>query len=474
MTNRQIHSNIFQNLRTVGFSTVLTLLILLQTGCVKQDNVHLKKENVLILVLDACRPDKLGAYGYDKNTSPAIDSVASDPNAVMFHQHFVQGTETKPSTASLFTGLFVYQHGVTMGHKERPERGSRFYLAQVLSAKHSTLAEEFSAAGYYTFGVVKSYHLLPKYGFSQGFDTYIPPKEAPNDGERINAVIASIRKAKKPFFGYVHLNACHHPFTSIQRDSEFIKKYFIEYDEESRKKEGIDFTTAKIKKKINTNNLSLTKEDIAYLNLIYDAKLKRADGRVASLLQSLKRDGFYDNTLLIITADHGEELFEHKGYAHGHALWNEVVHVPLIVKYPSRIKPAGLNKHVYQPTQSIDIYPSLLSLLNREIPSQLPGRKSLLGEFGTFAFSETESEWALVKDSKKLIKDNQGSLLFNMESDQGEMKNLASDSPKTVEEMRKAYTTLRRAFPAFAQASTMETELDEEAIKALRSLGYIQ
>jgi arylsulfatase A-like enzyme len=461
---------------TVAFVSFLILLILTSVACTKKEDsiVDSGRANVLILALDACRPDKLGAYGYDKQTSPAIDSVAADPDAVIFHNHIVQGTWTKPSTASLFTGLFVYQHGVTAGHEQQPKKGEQFFLTQVLPDEHTTLAEEFREVGYFTFGAVKSYHLIPEYGFSQGFDRYTSPQETRGDGALLIAATEWMSSVRRPFFGYIHLNACHHPYPD--RDSAFFKSnYSGKYDEASRQKAGIDFTTSDIKKKINEEGLSLSQDDVTFLNLIYDSKLSEVNRQLVDpLLVWLKREGFYDNMLLIITADHGEELFEHGGYAHGHALWNEVIRVPLIVKYPHGKKPPGLHKEIHHVTQSVDLYPSLVSFLNRPVRANLAGKKSLFGEFGKFAFSETESEWALIKDSQKYIESSDGPLLFDINSDRKETRNLAADMQHEINEMKNVYALLRRNFPIAAKASTVERELDKKEIEALRSLGYMQ
>ncbi len=157
-----------------------------------------------------------------------------------------------------------------------------------------------------------------------------------------------------------------------------MERYGFDYDEKARIAAGVDFNTAKIFMDINYGELELQPEDVRFLNLIYEAKFRFYDEQfVASLMQGLKGMGRYDDTLIILTADHGEELYDHEGY--GHALWNEVVHVPLIVKFPRRTKPAELASEVDLPTQSVDLIPSLLAMCGQDADLGLPGHGHLHG-----------------------------------------------------------------------------------------------
>lgn len=433
--------------------------------------------SILIVVLDACRADRLGCYGYDRPTSPAIDALAGDPDAVVYLDHHVQGAFTKSSTASLFTGLYVFQHGVIRGHdiKQNPA-GSGVLPVQVLPEQFHTMAEQFGEIGMWTFGVVKSYHLDPESGFAQGFDEYYPAKSLHGDWLRVRKTVDLIAAAPGPFFGYLHLEACHHPFPERYRHAEIMEAYGFDYDEEARKARGVDFTTAQIKHAINDEELALTSEGVRFLNLIYDAKLRFVDEHlVAPLIDSLKKVGRYDDTLVILTADHGEELYDHRGYAHGHALWEEVIRVPLIVKFPKGRRPRRLAGDVEATTQSVDLLPSLLAFLGRPAGEDLPGADIFDGAGRDFAYSQTETQWTLIQDAYKLIDGGGTTLLFSRASDPGEQVNLAEREPDRVEAMRQAATAMRQhVTTAPREAPVHETELDEEAIKALRSLGYLR
>jgi arylsulfatase A-like enzyme len=473
MTHRELRSR--GAWRSAG-ATVIVVLTLAMLGC-DPGPVEDHYRGVLIIAVDALRADRVGSYGYERDITPTIDELAADPDAVLFRRHYVQGTATKTSTASLFTGLFAFQHGVVWGHEmqENPtDTGS--YATQVLSDELETMAERFRSLGYYTFGVVKSHHQVPEYGFAQGFDDYFGPKELGGDTKRIRKVLELSRNTPGPFLGYLHLAGVHHPFRKKERNAEIMEQYGFSYDEAARAKQGVDFTTSKMKRRINEEGLKLEPDDVRFVNVLYDAKTRRMDQNYLRLLiDGLKRMERYDDMLIILTSDHGEELYDHKGWAHGHALWDEVIHVPFIVKFPKGQKPATLEKEVDTVTQSIDLIPSLLSFYDHPMPEDLPGTDIFLGEPRGSAFAETRNGWTLVEERYKLIVTEGSSFLSDHLGDPKEQVNLALQEGERLEGMRTAVAALRQWVAIRPQeAPVKETVPDEEAIEALKSLGYLQ
>jgi arylsulfatase A-like enzyme len=190
--------------------------------------------------------------------------------------------------------------------------------------------------------------------------------------------------------------------------------------------------------------------------------------------------------MLIITADHGEELYEHGGYGHGHALWNEVTHVPLIVKYPKDRKPETLEPRVEQMTQSIDIAPSLIALAGAPTDRPWRGAAALAGSFPEHVFAEQadcgpknantchlNADWALIRGHLKLIEKGEAPLLFDLAKDPLEQDSLAGSMDERVETMRSYVTKLKEA-SAEPSANGLDIEVDEDALRALRGLGYVQ
>ncbi len=428
--------------------------------------------DVLIYVLDACRADRIGAYGYERPTTPAIDALATDPDTVAFTRHYVAANWTKPATASLFTGTYMYQHGVT----DLPAKveGDR-YKSQILADEFVTLAESFRAAGFATLGLVTSLHLTPEYGFDQGFEAYFDPNNhGVGDGGRISKLTELIQDLDSSYFAYVHQNACHHPFEPKDRDPEFMAEFGFAYDEEARSAAGVDFTSSETHFAIRKQGLQLTAEDVRFLSLVYDAKLRKVDrDTVAPMIEELRRAGRWDRTLFILTADHGEELYEHRGYAHAHAVWEEVIHVPLIVKFPRGMRPSGLADRDDTLSSNVDLYPSLLAFLGRPIPEGLAGRPIFDSPEGGIVLSQGVPDWAVLEGRDKLIEEMpRDRKLFDLEADPGETQNLAGARPERAAALSTVIEAAR-ARGAGTDAPEIETQLSPEAIETLRSLGYL-
>ncbi len=434
---------------------------------------------ILIVVVDAMRADRLGCYGYGRATTPAIDELARDPDAVLYRGHHVQGAYTKSSVASLFTGLYAFQHGVLWGHamREDPARPGLF-PTQELRQDFDTMAERFDRLGYFTFAVVKSFHLDPRYGFAQGFDEYVGAW-VKGDDRRVDETLRLARESPRPWLGYVHLDGAHHPFPPAHRDQAFMERYRGEacpdYDEAARVAEGRDFTTVEVRFAIYEGRMTLDPEDVAFLNLVYDAKLRRADDNVARLLRGLKEAGRYDDTLVIVTADHGEELYDHGGYAHGHALWEEIIRVPMVVKFPKGSRPANLGREVGELTQAIDLLPSLLAHTGERPGAELPGTDIFTGSPRGFSFCETLGEWALVHDGFKVIDGGANTMLFDTAADPSDRHDIADASPERLASLRQAAAGLRESVALKPGAAPLaDSQLSKDAVDALRSLGYVR
>ncbi len=444
--------------------------------------------NILIAVFDACRPDKLGCYGFERPTSPTVDALAADPDSVVYERYYVQGSWTKPSTASLFTGLFMHQHHVSGGSKE----GEKHQWFSVLPDELVTLAERFQDAGYNTFSVTGNPHLDPRFGFDQGFDSYQMMR--PMDYGLQREVLLRIEEADRPFLGYVHFTACHYPYAEATRDVEYMTEYGFEYDESARIAEGIDFTQPAIRELINDEGLELEPDDIRFLNLIFEARMRGLDRRViAPFFEGLRELDAWDDTLLVFTADHGEELFDHGGYGHGHALWEEVVQVPLIIKFPKGRRPESLGDRWSGLTRSVDLFPSLARFAGLERPAGSYGRNIFAGAEIDFSLSDglnRNDDFAWVSGSEKLISRPgrtfmlpwsahririRNQALFDLAEDPGETHDLTAERPESVraavEAIKEFWRTSARPRRTF---DDVETEpLTDEQVETLRSLGYL-
>jgi arylsulfatase A-like enzyme len=371
----------------------------------------------------------------------------------------------------------VFQHKVLTDHQRGAGGGKReLFRTQILPQRYETLAERFRAAGYFTFGVVKSQQLAREYGFEQGFDRYFLPREVQGDRARVDKALELVRGQPGKFLGYVHLTACHNPFPREERHAGYLERYGFPYDEAARAAEGVDFGDIEIKFAIREKRVRITPEDVRFLHLVYEAKQRQADeATFAPLIQGLKAAGRYDDTLILVTADHGEELLDHGGYHHGYALWEELAHVPLVVKYPKGRRPAALGPRVDQLTQSVDVLPSLLALSGLPADASLPGKPALTGSFQPFALVEIKGGgWARVEDGYKLIVEGAERRLYHLASDPGETRDVALREPGRVTAMLEAANRLRETVGEGEEAPSIETELDPQALESLRSLGYVR
>lgn len=423
----------------------------------------------------------MSPYGFERATTPALGEVAADPDAVVFRRHYVQAPWTKPSTASLFTGLPVSQHKVYRGHTRALERKApESFVTDRLSADRETMAEHMKKAGLSTFGVVWGRQLEPEYGFAQGFDEYFT-QDVETDADRLAKTFELIDTLEKPFFGYLHFEACHLPFPEHERSSAYMAEHAIEYDEATRRKQGVDFAAGTLVFDINRKGLELSEQDAAFLDLTYQAKTRRMDDEVVRpLLEGLKERGLDDELLLLFTADHGEELYEHGKYGHSQALWNEIVHVPLVVRFPKGQKPESLPSSVEAPTQAIGLLPSLLDVVGLPPEPTLPGANILAGESPPYAVAEMSPIWGargytIIQGDYKLVHIGGGNQLSNVATDPGETTNVAAKEAGRAALLSARALELKRHFNEMQAAEPMvDVELNPKAIQKLRALGYME
>ena len=218
---------------------------------------------------------------------------------------------------------------------------------------------------------------------------------------------------------------------------------------------------------------------MAHLSAVYEAVLRKSDeDNIARMVDGLRRSGLYDRTLLVVTSDHGDELYDHGGLEHGRTLWNEVLHVPLVVKFPKGARPASLPARVERVTQSIDLYPGLLGAVGIEPAKGIAGHDLFADTARTeVAYSQAPGLWSLVDFPYKAIvlERRKRAELYDFAADPRETTDLAATKSDELRRLVRLGEGLRKALPKLG-ASTPEGELalDPETIEQLRSLGYIQ
>ena len=369
--------------------------------------------NVLLISLDSVRADHLGCYGYDRETSPRIDQLASE--GALFETSISASSWTLPTHASLFTGLATSIHGlVDMQHQ--------------LDNSHITLAKDLKSAGYAAVGFVSSPLLQPVFGLAQGFDGYyrcLSP--VPKDEKSIAAnatsptVLAAVngwlsQNTHKPFFMFVNLWDAHFDYTPpAPFDTRFDPDYRGAVN-------GRGFLTDP---RINKD---MPERDLEHLIALYDGEIAWVDAHVGLLLDMFKSAGLLDTTIVVLTSSHGTAFFEHDLKGQRNALYDELIKVPLIIRYPQSV-PAG--KRYAEQARTIDLYPTISDLIGMAVPAVMGRSLAPLfkGEsIDTRGGIETALSELVVHGQRiQAIRHPQRKTIFFLETDGGIVFDLVAD-----------------------------------------------
>jgi len=304
--------------------------------------------NLIIVSIDTLRADRLGCYGNERPTSPAIDRIARE--GVVFDDASAPSPWTKPSHASLLTGLYPNRNGAVAMDSEIRE-----------DVVH--LASHLAARGFQTLAVVNSM-LLNQHGLERGFQQlkYVPYVQGERKSSPVtDPAIEMLRKRDrgKPVFAVVHYMDVHSDYLSLPKyEKMFVRPY-----------DGYADGTTKQLYRFAAGRFDLDEKDAAHLLDLYDAGIRQVDDQLARLFGFLKDDGLLEESLLVVLSDHGEEFLEHGSILHGHSQFQEIVRVPLIFRGPG--VPAG--KRVQVPVSLIDVMPTSLAHLGVPVPDDLDG-----------------------------------------------------------------------------------------------------
>jgi len=436
--------------------------------------------NVLFIVVDTLRADYLPAYGHEGIETPHLDALAKD--AIVYDKAFANASWTRPSFASILTGRYPSSHNTMSKSASLPD-------------DIVTLPEAMAAGGYTTMGVATNYNVAPFFNFHQGFDryAYLEPRfvlgandtaakllfiqaakrviekleaklgrveegSAYRDAQHVNASILGMldEKPRAPWLMFAGYMDPHDPY------------YPHPYD-------GTGYSRAA--------NQSPKPEEVDTLRGLYEGEIEYWDAHFGKLVAELKQRGLYDDLTIVVTSDHGEEFMEHGGYWHGTTLYDEQVHVPLLVKFPKG-GPAG--QHVGHWVQSIDLMPTLLATNALSVPGGVQGKQ--LSQDAVNVFAEESHEGNVLRALRtrsegmplKLIEANPGNPrgldpeeLYDMLADKAEQENMAQRGGVRLDEARK---TLQRVADAAKRGAVDKQEVnlagDASTLERLKNLGY--
>lgn len=388
-----------------------------------------KKYNLLIIGFDALRAKSVGCFGYNRDTTPNIDRFAKD--GLVFKNAVSASSWTLSSFMSWFTSLYPSQH--TLINKYSKFTDTEQILAKLPENIH-TLAQVLKENGYATAAFTGDAGVTGNFGYDRGFDTYYDKVTFGGFDTTFPLALKWLKQNKdKKFFLFIHGYDTH-------------GKYNLAHD--SKSKAHLKLRDAILDKKL----LNLTPQDIESWRGWYDKKVFEADKRFGNFISEFLKLGLLDKTIIIAASDHGDEYYEHKGFDHGLTLYDELIHVPLIIRIPGQ-KAASLKEQV----RTVDLMPTILELLtvspNKNVKEQMKGvsllpliqGKSMLLD----AFSETDyllqtfkrslrkaTGWKFIYDLETQTRE-----LYNLNTDPGETKNLIDSEPRIAYELEQELFT---------------------------------
>lgn len=436
--------------------------------------------NILLIVVDALRPDRLSPYGAKRNTSPRLQRLADQGS--LFRRAVAQANWTLPSLSTIMTGLYPSTHGARLmpegdqWPKQLEEGAYRPGAGHYLAGSRETLAELLARRGYRTAAVVSGGLCRSEFGFGQGFAEYH------NLGSRLASILPVIKEALsrepgRPFFVYLHLSDVHDPYSPAP---PYDRLWDPDYHGPA---DGRRETLYRAR----GGGLTFTPRDFEHLEALYDGAIAEMDSHLAELLDFVDRLPGGSGTAVIVTADHGEAFNEHGVFQHGHAGYNEELRVPLIISVAAR----GRGRKIDEPVELADLMPTILSLAGAASPKGLAGRSLLpLLDGRRWKDRPAYSEVAHIPDNPlraiaiqnrrwKFLRalDGKEDELYDLAVDPGETRNLAASLPRQAAHWRRLaderLAWARAAAERWPQPDTAQPDIDPALREKLKASGYL-
>lgn len=326
--------------------------------------------NVLIVGYDTVGAKHVSSLGYDRQTTPQFDALAKE--GTLFSDAYSTAPWTVPSFVSTFTSLYPSQHKVVNKYTTFNAQQQVITKLDNVAPGTQTLAQQFKNQGYVTGAFTGDSGAGSQFGNGKGFDVYYEPTPFGSIGDSATQAEQWLKQnPNKKFFMFLHGYDAHGQ-TKVPADypkqGKFVPKDYTGSLTGSAKEE------AELREKQLTQNLPLNEQDFAFLNGIYDSKIADGDNRFGKFWEAFRSMGLDRNTVVVVLSDHGEEWGEHGGVDHGHALYNELVHVPLAIRVPGASPKAKVSQRV----SLLDVAPTILDITQVQADaayrSQLQGK----------------------------------------------------------------------------------------------------
>lgn len=434
--------------------------------------------NVIFIMADALRADHLPVYGYSHIKTPALQALAAD--GITFEHHIAQSSWTKPQSATLLTSLYPSAHNT-------------YLKPHALPGDIETLAEVMRATGYATGGIVSNVNLSPIFNFHQGFEHYrylspdyllgaresaaqlclynllrlvrmriLGTKKRVGDyyqcADVVNQGVFSWLEqvTDKPFFLFMHYMDPHDPYFAHPYSGEAVAR---------------------------VSQPNPPPDQAGYMRRLYDQEIVYMDSRLGQLVSFLKERSLYDSCLIVFVADHGEEFYDHDGWWHGTSLYEEVVHVPLIVKLPHNRRAGTRDPRL---VRSVDIAPTIIECTGSAVPPAMQGVNFLANDSKTpvRAYAEEDHEhnvlhalreerWKLILTTPESPRTAPPVQLFDLSRDPHERENVADANPQVVDRMQRDIEDIQARIRRDAYQE-QAGKIDRATQDRLKALGYVR
>ncbi len=433
------------------------------------------KPNIYLIVADALRADYLRLYG-GETAAPALRSLRED--GILFKHAYAPCSWTRPSFASLLTGVYSNRHGV------------REFLTGKFSDEIPSLQKHLSDNGYYTCGFFNNANLSPDFKFQIGFDEYYYLFPANKAGPSGAAVYLRLRQWLKGY-GLLPESEYYHPSQYYRPAEELIPaaQDWIKINPDSShfvllhlmEPHGPYFphpyNGRAYGKALNSN---ADQTDILYWGDIYRQEIVHMDSCLSEFFGYLKEEGLYDSSLIIFASDHGEEFYDHQYMNHGTTLYEEVIRIPLIIKLPGNHRDTSSIESL---VSLIDIPSTIAGILNTDAPDDWDGI-DVISNINDRArrFADLKNDeldlYSVVTEDYKLIHNSSNPKnvaefeLYSLIKDTEEKRNIAGDYPRIVDSL---YALIQLELKQYQVSVSSDTlNLDKATIERLRALGYLE
>ncbi len=437
---------------------------------------------ILLITVDTLRADALSCYGANGTSTPHIDSLAR--RGLRYENAIAPSSWTLPSIVSIMTGTSVAVHGTTS-------------LTTPVPQALPTLPERLSEMGFVTGAIGRNSFLVGERGLNRGFQTYemypqVPKLDWPTVGFQLLNLLPSSRSeleidtrsiadfsiqwlethADEPFFLWCHFFDPHTPYEPPK-----------EYLPPGPAPEGIGHELTETPA-IRSGKWRLGETEEKWIRELYLAEVRYVDTEIGRILEAVEKSHGIDRTLIILTSDHGEEFWEHGGFEHGHSLYQEVIHVPLILAYPGRVRSGVVDRTIG--TEAIT--PTILALINGPpapdstlaAPLPIPGvsEPAEAPVFSTGILYGPDQESVIDRSWKYVKVPSTGEQsLFDLDQDPSETRNLAGEVPSVAGEATALLEEWRgaaeRERAKLEQEEQEAVDLSDDHLQDLKRLGYI-